>query len=118
MRERDKLQEALRREHMEKVQTDKDIMELAERLNFVESKMKEADGIRIKVQDHISEKQYGISTAVKRLAANEGFIKICSNYLEDQGVLTSSDSESDNLEEEDYIDGNEVLQDPSNYIHN
>ena len=100
MRERDKLQEALRREHVDKVQTDKDIMELIERLNFVDIKVKEAEVTRKKLQDHLSEKQLGIGRLVKKLAKNAGFIKLCSNYLEDQGVLTSSSSEDEEYEDE------------------
>ena len=90
--ERECVRSSLERERNGSAQTEKDVLELITRLNYVDMKAKEAQIIRQKFQDTLSEKQEEISNLVGQLAHNEGFIKICSNYLEDTGIITETSS--------------------------
>jgi hypothetical protein len=90
IKENEKLKEALKREQAERVESNKDLMELEERLKLSEKQVKESEKTRLTLAMDLQLLQNNITIFFKKLKETEELFEICATFLQKNGILASS----------------------------
>eukprot|EP00826_Nyctotherus_ovalis_P064437 TRINITY_DN9452_c0_g1_i2.p1 TRINITY_DN9452_c0_g1~~TRINITY_DN9452_c0_g1_i2.p1 ORF type:complete len:168 (+),score=64.08 TRINITY_DN9452_c0_g1_i2:257-760(+) len=97
-KENERLKEMLIKKESNEIAKTKDVIELEERLNILESQIQECNESRVKVIRDVYELQECYTKVLKRIKEAEEVYEMCTNFLQQNGILASSFlSASDNL---------------------